>query len=492
MVVPSSCLRKSLRSLAGCMAAAFSCMYAATARDLAFPDPSYGWAGISGDGRLAAATRDSDDIDLLSTALPHYLGGRRRDRPNVARDSSQPNATLVVTNCDDSGAGSLRDTIAAAVSGDTIDLTQLTCSTITLTSSYLTILQDDLTITGPGATALSIDGGGVLPLISHYGSGTLSIDGLTLTNGYYYYHGTVHYSGGGCMVSAGNVLIENSIVSNCTLKAYKAHAGAILTYGNLTVLNSVITHSQAVSPHFAAGGVGLVYGDLTLQYSTISDNAASSTEVHSLVGAFHVIGNVLIQNSTISGNQADYLATFLFRPYHTSPTALIINSTISDNHATVGAAGVYTAVPLGIYNSTIAFNTGVGVGGIYAYNAPLTLQSTIIADNDVIDLFLEGTATVSGANNLINTAPTVPPDTIRACPQLGPLTNNGGVTLTHIPRSTSPAVDAGNDNMALVNDQRGTGFPRIFGANADIGAVEWQGGPDEEIFNSGFEATCDR
>src|SRR6476646_8217897 len=112
MDVPSSSLRKSLRSLAGCMAAAFSCVDAANARDLKFPDPSYGWVGISADGRLAAATRNRDRIDQLSIALPTYFEGQRRDRLDVARDPSHPNATLVVTNCDDSGAGSLRDTIA--------------------------------------------------------------------------------------------------------------------------------------------------------------------------------------------------------------------------------------------------------------------------------------------------------------------------------------------------------------------------------------------
>jgi hypothetical protein len=490
MDVPSSCLRKSLHSLAGCMAAAFSCTHAATATDLAFPDPSYGWAGISADGQLAAATRSGDRIDRLSIALPHYLGGRHRDRLNVARDSSHPNGMLVVTNCGDSGAGSLRDTIAAAVSGDTIDLTQLTCSTITLTSSYLAVFQSDLTITGPGATSLAIDGGGVLPLLAFYGNGTLSIDGLTLTNGYYY---RPDVAGGGCIASLGAVTIQNSVVSNCTIKANHAIGGGIYALGDLTVVNSVITHCHAVGGDFAGSGAFLVRGDLTLQYSTISDNTALSTSQYSFAGGFHAEDNVLIQNSSISGNQARNFSAFLFAPYHDAPTALIINSTISGNIASDGGAfgGGRTETPLAIYNSTIAFNTGGDASGIYAYNAPLTLQSTIIADNDATDLLLRGTATVSGANNLINRAATVPPDTIRDCPQLGPLTNNGGVTLTHMPRSTSPAVDAGNDDMALMDDQRGVGYPRVFGVSADIGAIEWQGGVEDSLFNGGFESICD-
>lgn len=493
MDVPSSCLRKGLHSLAGCMAAAFSCAPAASGRDLTFPDLPFGWVGISADGRLAAATRNRDRIDQLSIALPTYLEGQHRDRLNVARDSSHPNATLVVTNCDDSGAGSLRDTIAAAVSGDTIDLTQLTCSTITLTSNYFTVLQDDLTITGPGATSLAIDGGGALPLFAHYGGGTLSIDGLTLTNGYYYYHGTSTYARGGCIASAGNVTIRNSMVSNCTIKGYNANSGAIFAIGNLTVVNSVVTHNRALGTHFAGSGAFLARGDLTLQYSTVSDNTALSTGQYSVAGGFHVTGNALIQNATISGNQATNFAAFLFTPHNNSPSALMINSTVSDNIATDGGVfgGGYTKTPLTIYNSTIAFNTGRGVSGIYAYDAPLILQSTIIADNGATDLLLGGTATIGGANNLIVNAISVPPDTIRDCPQLGPLTDNGGVTLTHAPRSTSPAIDSGSNPNPTSYDQRGVGFPRVFGIAADIGAIEWQGGTDEEIFISGFESICD-
>lgn len=57
---------------------------------------------------------------------------------------------------------------------------------------------------------------------------------------------------------------------------------------------------------------------------------------------------------------------------------------------------------------------------------------------------------------------------------------------------TSPAIDHGNNTAALTDDQRGSGFPRVFGSAADIGADEWQGGTDDRIFVSGFELACDR
>ncbi len=62
-------------------------------------------------------------------------------------------------------------------------------------------------------------------------------------------------------------------------------------------------------------------------------------------------------------------------------------------------------------------------------------------------------------------------------PNLGPLQNNGGPTLTHSLLSPSPAIDAGDDAvldlpLGLTTDQRGSGFPRRKGLHVDIGAVE--------------------
>src|SRR5204863_4711151 len=64
----------------------------------------------------------------------------------------------VVTNSNDSGAGSLRDTIFHACTGATITFDMSSghvTSPITLTSGQLSI-DKDLTITGPGANLLSV------------------------------------------------------------------------------------------------------------------------------------------------------------------------------------------------------------------------------------------------------------------------------------------------------------------------------------------------
>jgi hypothetical protein len=61
---------------------------------------------------------------------------------------------------------------------------------------------------------------------------------------------------------------------------------------------------------------------------------------------------------------------------------------------------------------------------------------------------------------------------------LGPLTDNGGPTLTHAPLPGSPAIDAGDtadavdaNDHPLRTDQRG--FSRLVGDAVDIGSVEF-------------------
>jgi hypothetical protein len=58
---------------------------------------------------------------------------------------------------------------------------------------------------------------------------------------------------------------------------------------------------------------------------------------------------------------------------------------------------------------------------------------------------------------------------------VGPLADNGGPTLTMALLPGSPAIDAADTAAAPPTDQRG--FPRPFGAAADIGAFEYGAWP---------------
>ncbi len=94
----------------------------------------------------------------------------------------------------------LRAAVAAAASGDTIDFSALACSTITLTSGAIAIPQASLTLQGPGADALVIDGDFNDRVFRHTGTGTLSLADVAISDGKYVSATTPT---GGCIESQG-------------------------------------------------------------------------------------------------------------------------------------------------------------------------------------------------------------------------------------------------------------------------------------------------
>jgi hypothetical protein len=143
---------------------------------------------------------------------PSRLSRRRlaaRCRPQLeALECRNLLSTLTVLNMADSGAGSLRDTIAAAQSGDRIVFDpSLARQTITLTSGELAINQS-LDIRGLGADQLTVSGNGASRVFDLTGSGAdVTIAGLTIANG-------LAAQGGGIENAASNLTLSDDVLSN--------------------------------------------------------------------------------------------------------------------------------------------------------------------------------------------------------------------------------------------------------------------------------------
>src|SRR6266404_1442364 len=90
--------------------------------------------------------------------------------------------TLTVTSTADDGttAGTLRSLLAGATDGDTIDFS--VTGTITLTTGQL-VVDKSVEILGPGADNLAVDGNAVSRVFYIAPGKTVSISGLTITNG---------------------------------------------------------------------------------------------------------------------------------------------------------------------------------------------------------------------------------------------------------------------------------------------------------------------
>ena len=105
---------------------------------------------------------------------------------------------------DDGSPGTLRFALNNIAGGDTIDATGLS-GTITLTGGALSVAAS-VTINGPGASTLTIDGNNAGQIFNVVGGVTASISGLTLTDG----SGDVN-GDGGAITTAGNLTLDQDV-----------------------------------------------------------------------------------------------------------------------------------------------------------------------------------------------------------------------------------------------------------------------------------------
>lgn len=451
--------------------------------------------------------------------------------------------TWTVNSCSDANSGSgttgtLRYAVQHAASGDVVDMTHLTCGTISLHTGAIHIPQSSLTLEGNGNNRTTISGkynGNVEHdrVINHTGTGgTLYIDHINVEFGYLKPASGVG-ADGGCIYSTGNVRMFDVGAYYCKAVASggaDAFGGAAFTRGSLRVQYATFSGNiaDAISG-FSFGGAAVADAGFGAYYSTLTKNSALGAASAGSDGGVLSEGDLVLIASTVSANFASGSVggVAAASSHNTGVTTTITNSTISGNVAGQYTGGVWTnSGKVYLNNSTIAFNTASAdistANGPQAYYAAgiaidddagavtVDMRSTLIANNtfgsstpvnaDLSVPTLTSNITLFGSNNLIrthvpNALDFLPGGTIEnTCPLLGPLRNNGGVTQTHALLSHSPGIDQGNNSRHLPEDQRGISadsflpaypYPRVSGSFADIGAYEVQQG--DIIFNASFD-----
>ena len=242
-------------------------------------------------------------------ALPHWpIVGERSEqmtplrakreawRQHAAQHANavtRPAATLPVTSCaDDGSAGSLRNVLDTAISGDTVDLSALACSTITLTTGALESGADDLRLLGSPTRRLTIDGNAQDRVLLHFATGTLTVENLNIANGFQVSTGTnIGYAG--CLGSAGDITLINSNVRNCTAIGVGSYGGAVVA-GLLTMRNSTITGNTAFGDHptnttASYGGGAFVYGVDILDINSPPYNGPFSANQFTFVNSLDLL-----------------------------------------------------------------------------------------------------------------------------------------------------------------------------------------------------------
>src|SRR5256714_539050 len=238
-------------------------------------------------------------------------------------------ATITVINTADSEFGSLRQALADANDGDTIDFQAGISGTITLASEL--VVDKSVTINGPGAANLAVDGNRA-SRVFYIGSGrTVTIDSLTIMNG-----NAGDDAGGGIYNDKATLTVTNSILSGNSA-GYRG--GGILNLGEfgsatLTISNSTLSGNWSSGVAGYGGGIfnagGLGSATLTISASTLSGNS-SLQEGGGIYNSGGAQGSapLTISNSTLSGNSATGFGGGGI--YNDQATLTITNTTLSGN-----------------------------------------------------------------------------------------------------------------------------------------------------------------
>lgn len=399
----------------------------------------------------------------------------------------------------------IQTAVDAASAGDTITVAAGTYAENISIATPGTLPVAPLTISGTAGATL-IDGGQSGSVFSVSKDVYLNLAGVTIANGMSSSGPGINGRGGGIFNDGGTLQIANSAIMNST--ASNGYGGGIYTHnGSVTLTNSLLSANRATNG--PGGGIYSDSGTVTLNATTLDGNVSglSGGGIHATGGVLMLIDSTVSNNTTgASGGGGIYSASAATitltrstlygnvtnRGYGgaiyagTGGTLRITNSTISANSAPNGGdLGVYTGAG-GIFNggsatltySTVAGNSAATYGGgLFNAGSIFTVTTSIVAENsapqnpDVLGPFTSGGHNLignpTGASGFTGTG-----DMLNVAAHLGPLANNGGLTLTRALLPGSPAIDGLPAIWAICQgtDQRGVARPQ--GAGCDIGAYE--------------------
>jgi hypothetical protein len=382
-------------------------------------------------------------------------GYPRTNGPGTDIGAFEAPERIVVSNANDSGPGSLRQAVLDANADADRDLIIFDAAFFGVPRqikllSALVGLTDDVEIQGTSAANVTVTRDATAPQFGLFtcsvpGNGTVGLTNLTITGGSVALVGSA-----GINADDDDLTLRRCIVSNNVTGGSGGAINMSNSAGRVTLIDTTISGNTAVR----GGGIYMFNsGTLTMTNCTVSGNVASG--VNGGGGLFVGGGTVTARNCTFSGNSA----------------------TSSGGGGVRVQGGAAT-----LQNCTVALNSAASSGGgLHRFGGTLTFDSTAVAENSVSSggpdvhgvvtanfslIGIVGSAIISGANNKIGTAVS-PVD-----PLFGPLSANGGPTLTHALLPGSPCLEAGSNPAGLSTDQRGSAFPRTVGAGTDIGAVE--------------------
>src|ERR1700693_5116963 len=428
------------------------------------------------DGRL---------VGVLLGAIPTGGASRGRKRISVSLAAAVGLATFGVLAIPEAAAAApiacstpaLISAIAAVTGGGSVTLAGGCVSTLpggnnsTDGGTGLPVITGTVAIAGSGATITrsTATGTPTFRIFDVAGSGTLSLDSLTLSNGLMSSTGS---TGGAGIYNHGTLAVSASTFSgNSSPSPNGVSGGAISNSGQLTVTTSTFTNNQAqegasifnqntatVNQTTFANNDGTIYGGGGILNAFGTTNVSNSTFVGNTGRGGGAIDNdttMTIRNTTFFNNSDNGTGGGAINNFG---TMTFIQSTLSGNKANTGAnihnfsSGSVTAT-----TTLIMSIVANGLGGSNCNsNGPPIIDSGYNLDSG-------SSCGFSASQHSINSAD----------PQILALGANGGPTQTMALPLSSPATNAIPTSVSGCSgssDQRGIARPQ--GSGCDIGAFE--------------------
>jgi len=333
--------------------------------------------------------------------------------------------------------------------------------------------------------------------------------------------------GGGLYTTGTPLSIVNTTISGNTRTGFGG--GIYVKSANLTIGSSTISGNSTSG---SGGGIYVKNATLAIGHSTISGNSASGDGGGIFINDVDPSGPTAIltlTDSSVSGNYAYNFGAGIdvkLAYYISIDRSLISRNSLTDfSGYSYGGGGLalqkivggFAFISASTFYHNFAYHNGGGIGIFDAATGDRTIVSFSTISGNSTDFYSNGilgagtpyignsivannlgggnTQDMAGSFKIYHslvknpTGWTLAGGTgVKFCidPQLGPLTVNGGPTLTMLPAAGSPVIDAAKvDSLGgPYYDQRGIGRPA--GA-PDMGAVERQT-PEVMIFRNGFDA----
>jgi hypothetical protein len=426
---------------------------------------------------------------------------RRAAEPRLERlEDRTVLSTLTVLNNSDSGLGSLRYTIAAARSGDTIIFAPKLLGGQTITLGSELKIGKSLDIEGPGAENLIISGKNASRVFDIQ-SGTVTIAGMTITDGLANGSSPVLPSEGGGVLNQASLTLSNDVLSNnqaigdptvspAAGGLGNADGGGIANLGALTVTTCQFINNQALGADGSgsSGGTALLPGrglgagiynpaQASVKDSVFAGNVARGGKGcrgnfggegvgggianPNPTGTLSVIGSTFRDNQAIGGNDnvGDTLpGTAEGGAISSGGASLSVTESTFDHNQAIGGNGNQVTVPEpAILGPNVAIAGAVGIlGGI------VTIGDSTFDHNQALGgqgaAGSVGGVGVGGGIAVLNFFAPPPPQVV--------IVTVGGCTVDHNSAIGGPGGSGGNGGNG--GDGWGGGFANLLGATLTV------------------------